>query len=200
MKNRLLLFLTFFLNAGQLITAQSTDSTSKHWGIGAAFVEGTFRGAQIKADYFFRPKLTFSSSLNLGTQRYEGTAYWGYNAELMFTGSYYILGHNATGRGGLYVLGGLGYDGRKFGFGSTNDTYYFRGTVNGLASTFGIGADLKLKRGRLFFEIQNPFTVLGDFEHHGNYESIAPIVNGHQTIVMSNLGMQLKLGYTYHFK
>jgi hypothetical protein len=199
MKNKIVFSLAALLFWSLTTIGQNTTPAPAKWGIGAAVIDGPFLGGQITADYFLKSKLSFGAGVILGAPNFNGPNRRGYNLEAMLTAKYYLLGHNASGRAGLYVQGSLGYIGGKSTYGSIGNSNYVQWTVNGLGAALSIGGDLKLGPGRLFLEAQNTLMILGDSEIHGTYQTAPPESFGYRALHPGFWGIHLKLGYVIHF-
>jgi hypothetical protein len=187
MKNKLLFCFVAILFCCQICVAQTLDATPKKWDVGGSVVAGPFLGGELKADYFLKEKLSFGISVLGGTSNRSSAGISKY-FESVLTSTYYLLGNNCTGKGGLYLRGGLGYIGKRYQYSAIGEGIYsstYSYAANGFGGHVSLGTDLKIGPGRLFFELQNSFMILGKAEQ--------------KTISTPTWGLYLKLGYVIHF-
>jgi len=184
---------------------------------------GSTIGGTARCNFFLSPKIslgaqlfytnngdannTISNSSNLNNKP-------GYLAMGNITGTYYLIGENASGKKGVYLSLGLGYTNafqsfsqsgapgnqtNQWGFGYDalyKDQY--------LSITGGIGGDYKLYHGRIFAELNGMTSIYGnDIYTQSGVSGSAYILNNKYKIDPSDFGkfgaLLFSVGYNYFF-
>ncbi len=199
-----------------------TSIFSTGLGITNPFSAATI-GGTARCNFFLSPKIslgaqlfytnnsnassTLSNSSNLNNKP-------GYLAMFNITGTYYLVGENASGKKGLYLSLGVGYANVFQSFNQSGA----QGTLSNqwgfdydavykdqyLSITGGLGCDYKLYHGRIFAELNGMTSIYGnDIYTQSGVSGAAYILNNKYKIDPSDFGkfgaLLFSVGYNYFF-
>ena len=183
------LSVSIWLSAG--LYAQE-PSTQKKYALGAGIsvsaVSGSL-GGNLKSDYLVNDKLSFGvkyfmakfqqdDELNYSVNPGETSTHIydpGHDLNIDLVSTYYIAGKNRDGKGGFYTNLGLGYNDWKYSFSASHVNHGSVGSYDQVTTSksyvclVGLGGDLKVGPGRIYFELPFSFGIyVADHEHYSN--------------------------------
>lgn len=184
-------------------------------------------GLNFKFDFLQNKKLGFGIKTIINTYRfknYNGTSFStkskpGAFLNTMATATYYLLGNYYQSKAGLYLTlgigGGITQSVTNYEYAASNENFTHKDTEYGIVSIGGIGADVKIGKGKLFLELMatpNIYTTISRKEiHAANNTSYINSSDGEVfypnnaggdskfTTTFNNSSFIVNLGYTYCF-